>query len=234
MGDTSLLRRLKQRYRRRRLQRLGVSETIARPVTYVGSGSGAWAVCLAGIDEHSVVYSFGVGTDISFDLDLHRLTGAEVHLFDPTPRSIEWMRSQSLPDGVTFHDYGIAAHDGTTVFFPPRRESSSHFSPVKRYRGADHGEGVSARVYRLSTIVERLGHERLALVKMDIEGGEYDVIDDLASNPVAVDQVLVEFHHAYATIPVSRTVDAVACLSRIGLSCFHISDRTYELSFASG
>lgn len=231
MGDASTFRRLKEHYRRRRLHRLGIRQTHTRDKTLVGSGSGAWMACLAGLDENSVVYSFGAGTDISFDLDINRQTGARVHIFDPTPRSVAWMREQALPPGVVFHDYGIGDHDGTIEFFPPRRATSAHFSPVRRYRGAHAGEGVSAAVYRLSTIARRLGHERVSLLKMDIEGGEYDVIDDLAAHPVPVDQLLVEFHHAYATIPVSRTVDAVNKLSALGLECFHISQRTYEMSF---
>jgi FkbM family methyltransferase len=229
----SLVRRIKNHYRRNRLHRLGVHETRSASRTVLGTGSGAWTACVEPLDETSVVYSFGVGTDISFDLDVNRRTGARVHLFDPTPRSIEWMRAQELPPGIVFHEYGIGAHDGTIVFHPPRRSTSSHFSPVRRYR--DEGESpVSAPVYRLGTIAQRLGHDRISLLKMDIEGGEYDVIEDLVQCPVAVDQLLVEFHHAYATIPLSRTVESLSMLSSAGFECFHISERTYEFSFLRG
>ncbi len=227
----STLRRFKQRYRRRRLRRLGIDEKRSCAKTLVGSGSGAWTACLDGIDAHSVVYSFGAGTDISFDLDLHRLTGAQVHIFDPTPRSVAWMGDQHLPEGVEFHDFGIGDHDGTARFYPPRRATSSHFSPVRRYRGTEDDEGLTAPVYRLSTIARKLGHDRIALVKMDIEGGEYDVIADLVAAPMPIGQFLVEFHHAYATIPLERTVKSVEQLAALGLTCFHISERTYEMSF---
>jgi len=196
----------------------------------LGSGSGAWTACIDGLDESSVVYSFGAGTDVSFDLDVHRRTGAQVHIFDPTPRSIEWIRSMDLPPGVEFHDYGIGAWDGTVDFHPPRRDTSSHFSPVRRYRHAS-APPVSAPVFRLVTIAQRLGHERIGILKMDIEGGEYDVIPDLLACPVRVDQLLVEFHHAYSTISISRTVESIAALESIGFQCFHISDRTYEFAF---
>lgn len=233
MKAGSVLRRFKQRVRRRRLQRLGVDVTHRCATRLVGSGSGAWTVCPDGLDQHSVVYSFGAGTDISFDLELHRLTGATVHIFDPTPRSVAWMRSQALPDGVFFHPLGIAGHDGEITFHPPRRASSSHFSPVQRYRDPASGDRVTAPVERLSTIATRLSHSRVDLVKMDIEGGEYDVIADLVADPLPLGQLLVEFHHAYATIPVARTVQAVSSLESIGLRCFHISERTYEMSFLS-
>ncbi|KAA3632126.1 MAG: FkbM family methyltransferase [Proteobacteria bacterium] len=233
MGDaTSFVRRVKQRYRRRRLERLGVCERISCDnVLRLGSGSGSWSACIEDMDEESVVYSFGAGTDISFDLDFHERTGAEVHIFDPTPRSIEWMHAQRLPARVFFHEYGVGATDGTIDFFPPRRASSSHFSPVRRYLSRPRDGVVTAPVYRFSTIAARLGHDHVALVKMDIEGGEYDVIDDMLRAETSFDQLLVEYHHAYSTIPISRTVDSVTGLDRAGYRCFYISDRTYEFSF---
>lgn len=226
----SLVRRVKQYLRRRRLERLGVGERRIAVKTVLGSGSGAWTACTEGLDENSVVYSFGAGTDISFDLDVNRRTGARVHIFDPTPRSIEWLRTQELPPGVEFHEFGIGAHDGTVDFHPPRRDSSSHFSPIQRYRD-DSAPMVTAPVYRLETIARRLGHDRIRILKMDIEGGEYEVIEDLLNCPIEVDQLLVEFHHAYSTIPLARTVDSVAALESVGFECFHISERTYEFSF---
>ncbi|MCZ7598685.1 MAG: FkbM family methyltransferase [Gammaproteobacteria bacterium] len=100
-----------------------------------------------------------------------------------------------------------------------------------RYRRTASGEVIKAPVLRLATIAHRLGHERIALMKMDIEGGEYAVIEDMAAADVPVNQLLVEFHHSYATIPLSRTVAAVRQLERVGFACFHLSERTYEMSF---
>ncbi|GJL81495.1 MAG: hypothetical protein DHS20C01_11290 [marine bacterium B5-7] len=227
----SLFRQLKQIYRRRRLTRAGVVESLNCSMQAVGEGSGAWMTRVDVLDNTSVVYSFGAGTDISFDLELHHLTGAEVHIFDPTPRSVEWMRQQHLPDGVKFHEIGIADHDGTISFHAPKRSSSSHFSPVVRYRDQQQAETVEAPVARLSTLADELKHEHVDLIKLDIEGGEYDVIADLVNNDYDIGQILIEFHHAYATIPLARTAEAVSTLRTAGYECFHISPRTYELSF---
>ena len=41
------------------------------------------------INENSVVYSFGAGEDIRYEFLLCGFTGCEMHIFDPTPRSIE-------------------------------------------------------------------------------------------------------------------------------------------------
>ena len=40
-----------------------------------------------------------------------------------------------------------------------------------------------------------LGHDHLDVLKMDIEGAEYAVLDDMLQSDILPDQLLVEFHH---------------------------------------
>jgi hypothetical protein len=62
---------------------------------FLGTVYGGWTICLDGISESSIVYSFGVGEDASFDLAVIERYGAEVHAFDPTPSSIDWVNKQT-------------------------------------------------------------------------------------------------------------------------------------------
>jgi Methyltransferase FkbM domain len=70
------------------------------------------------------------------------------------------------------------------------------------------------------------------VLKLDVEGGEYDVLGDLLRHPPTVLQLLVEFHHGAAGIPFAATVAAVAALRGAGYRLFHRSRRGLELSFA--
>ena len=56
---------------------------------FLGSEYGGYCMCPENIDRDCVVYSFGIGEDISFDLALIQRFGLSVYAFDPTPRSIE-------------------------------------------------------------------------------------------------------------------------------------------------
>ena len=100
----------------------------------LGSGDGEWCLCADNIDSHSVIYSFGVGYDIGFELGLIRRLGCEVHAFDPTPLSIEWVARQGTPPRFHFHPFGIAGHDGTARFHLPSRMRSR--SPSWTWPGA--------------------------------------------------------------------------------------------------
>lgn len=225
-----MLRRIKNAARRRRLARDGIRPEIHCETVHLGSEGAGWTICPSGLDAGSVVYSVGVGAEISFDRALVERLGATVHAFDPTPRSVAWMRTQDLPEALVFHPLGLGAHDGTIAFHPPRKATSAHFTPVRRHRRADDADRVECPVRRLSTLLGELGHDHVDLLKLDIEGGEYDVLEDLLDAGVDVRQMAVEFHHCYRTIPYTRTRDAVHRLQAAGYRVFHVSERTYEIS----
>jgi len=94
----------------------------------------------------------------------------------------------------------------------------------------DDSKRFEAPVYSLKTIMNKLGHQRLDLLKLDIEGGEYEVLNNLIASEIVVDQLLIEFHHNYRSIPFSMTKDALDSLREEGYQIFHISERTYEVS----
>src|SRR5436305_14661221 len=56
---------------------------------YLGNERARWCVCPTNLSADSVVYSFGIGEDISFDLQLIDRFAVKVHAFDPTPRSLD-------------------------------------------------------------------------------------------------------------------------------------------------
>lgn len=47
--------------------------------------------------EHLTAYSFGIGFDYSFELELAEKYGMEVYAFDPSPEVVKEMESKKLP-----------------------------------------------------------------------------------------------------------------------------------------
>ena len=221
---------VKRAFRHIRYRLLGVGVDVRLPLEVHGIDTGAWLLTPGELGPESIVYSFGIGRDITFELSLVKRFGCRVHCFDPTPASIEWVRNRQPPSAIVLHEYGLGASDGMLAYHPPRRSGSTHYTPVPRYK-KDRGEVREAPVRRLSTIMAELGHDHVDLMKLDIEGGEYDAIDDLVKGRPVVRQLLVEFHHCYETIPLASTVRAVHSLHTAGYRIFSISPRTYEISF---
>lgn len=190
---------------------------------------GDWTIAAAGIGRDSVVYSFGVGTDIDLDLALIERTGVEVHAFDPTPTSRAWVKQQTLPERFRFHPFGVAGYDGEALFSPPASPEMVSHTMIER-PGTASG-AITGQVLRVATIMQRLGHERIDLLKMDVEGAEYAVIEDMLSCGIEPRQVLVEFHHRFRAVGRPQTARAVDLLRSAGYKIFSISPAGREYSF---
>jgi len=221
-----LVERLLRPFRRRKLQ---VSERVECERLLLGTEYGGYALCPTAINPQSVVYSFGVGFDVSFDLELIAQRGVTVHAFDPTPRSIEWVGKQSLPAEFVFHPWGIASFDGSATFHPPK--DPTHVSHTLLAGSTSGGQAIEVPVFRLRTIMQKLGHEQIDILKMDIEGAEYGVLPDLLGSDIPISQILIEFHHHRPEVTLAQSQGALAELESAGFCVFHESASGCEFSF---
>lgn len=194
---------------------------------HLGSDYGGWNICPTRLRSTSIVYSIGVGEDISFDLELIAKYGVEVFAFDPTPRSIEFIQRQSPPCQIRFYPFGLAHFNGFAQFYAPK--NPAHVSHTLLKRPTDRT--IEVPVFRLRTIMDKLGHDHIDLLKMDIEGAEYLVIEDIIESNILIQQLVLEFHHAFDGIGLSKTIQAIKVLNRKGFKTFFISPNGNEFSF---
>ena len=169
---------------------------------------GGWCICPDGIDARSVVYDCGVGTDISFAVSLVRKYGLHVWAFDPTPKSIQWFARQPHPPEVVLYPYGIADIDREATLHLP--DNPAHGSGTLVASVAHRARSVQVEVRRVATIMAILGHAKVDILKLDIEGAEYGVLTDVLRCDLAVEQILVEFHDIHGSpkfAPARRVIE---------------------------
>jgi len=215
--------RIPARWLRRRPR---ANQQITIPSLHLGSDYGGYAVASDLVTRDSVVYSFGIGEDLSFDLALIERFGCAVHAFDPTPRSLAWAKTQALPENLHIHGVGLADHDGIASFSPPANPKHVSHSLTAR-NGA---ERIEFEVKSLDTLMRELCHDRIDILKMDIEGAEYPVIDQLAHGATRPAQILLEFHHQLPGVTVARTDRALRTLGQLGYKIFHCQPSGHEFS----
>ena len=198
------------------------------PRLWLGKGDARWCVCPDALGSESIVYSFGVGEDVSFELALIQLLKLRVNAFDPTPRSLAWARDQRLPPAFVLHPFGLAAWDGTALFSPPSNPAHVSYSMLQ---GGSDALAIRAPVHRIKTITSMLGHTCIDLLKMDIEGAEYAALPDCLASGLRINQLLVEFHHRWHVIGIGQTKRALSLLRRSGYRIANVSPSGFEYTF---
>lgn len=115
-------------------------------------------------ERQCVVYSFGIAEEWSFDLTMASM-GCEVHAFDPTVSR----PSMKVADNLYFHAIGL----GPAVV-----------------SGIQIGHNKNASTWTLESAMTQLGHNFVDLVKIDIEGAEWDTLGAVVSTtPQVLDHV---------------------------------------------
>ena len=177
---------------------------------------------LDGLTSSSIIYCVGAGEDISHDIQVSHRCGAPVHIFDPTPRSIEhvllvktvletgiepapnyrygggdpnyWkiILNNTIPnETIIFHPYGLFTNDIPAMRFykPSNTEYVSH-SIVE---GMKSQEYIEVPLKSLKTIMSELGHSQIDLLKIDIEGCECDVLEQMIDDRIFPKYLSVDF-----------------------------------------
>lgn len=224
----SLYSRLKSKSKKHFVKRICRIHPLKDGQTH-GNIYGGRSVYPKKLNKDSIVYSFGIGEDVSFDLSLISEYGMKIFAFDPTPASIDWVKHQNLPNEFIVHQYGLANHDGMVKFRKPLIEN--HISHSMIIDDKLENELIEFPVRRLNSITKELGHDHIDILKMDIEGAEYGVIDDIISSNLLPAQILVEFHHMFDDITAYKTIDAVRNLEGAGYVLFDIAASGYDFCF---
>jgi FkbM family methyltransferase len=196
----------------------------------LGTEYGGWPLLLDLTPTRPIIFSFGVGEDISFDLAAIERFDAQIYAFDPTPRSLHWVSTQKTPENFRFDPIGIASVDGYAEFFPPAESRHVSFSAFPADNVAE-GSKIRAEVKRLATIMLDQGVTHLDGLKMDVEGFEYDIIRDIVESEIRPTQLMIEFHHRMYSIPCQRTKDAVNLLIKYGYELYYVSKSGHEYAF---
>ena len=149
-------------------------------------------------------------------------------LIRSTPRSIEFVENEVATD-PRFHflPYGIWSEDRTMSFHQPEEELMFHSLTTDAVASG----GFDAECKRVGTLMRELGHDHIDLLKLDIEGAEYDVIDDLVTCGIRPRVLCVEFHGViHMDASMWRLRRSLRVLAHAGIASSISSTRTSHVS----
>jgi len=197
---------------------------------WYGNFYGGFYACPTLLNNNSIIYSFGIGEDISFSKAIIKQFQCAVFGFDPTPKSIHWIKSQNTPTNFHFYNFGIGTTTEIVNFFLPKIKTHISGSLVN-HTNVDNGDFIEVQIKSFEDITKELKHTKIDILKMDIEGSEYDVIDSILNSPIIIDQVLIEFHDRFYKNGKEKTIRVINSFKEKGYEIFAISDTFDEISF---
>lgn len=155
-------------------------------VQRIGNEGSGWVIDTR--PELRVCYCAGVGKGISFEEGVSKIAGKRVLVFDPSPTATPTIARTDM-NNIEFFPVGLAAHEGSMEFSVPQDPDEGSFSVPR-----DGLDRVQFECWTLRTIMEKNGDSAIDLLKMDIEGFEYDIIEQMLAERIPVRQLCVEFH----------------------------------------
>lgn len=194
---------------------------------YHGSEACGWHIVRNSLNKESVVVDIGLGEDISFSQSLIEKYGLIVHGFDPTPRAINYIKNLKQVNFILY-EQGIGIKSGMTRFYLPRNEKHVSGSIIQeQHLGLKE---VQVPLVTLADIFKIINCRKIDLLKMDIEGAEYELIASQQfkefSNYIGI--ICIEFHHRWKSFGRKSTLNAVRILTELGYKCAWRSVYTNE------
>jgi FkbM family methyltransferase len=199
-----------------------------------GSKYGRWAIDATRMSESTVIASFGLGDDVSFEDEVIARFGCRVVGFDPTPRSLQYLAQRPPSPNFNSHAYALAANDGHMEFLAPPASVADQVSAsaVATYEDAS-SDRFTVPCLTLSSALAHAATPEVDVLKLDVEGAEYEVLTQAARagwlEPVS--QLLVEFHHFLPGLHPRQTRDAIRMLQGLGFEVAWVGRTNHEYLF---
>lgn len=176
------------------------------------------------LPESPIIYSFGVGEDITFDVIIANKFKSKVHLFDPTPRAVEHVNvvKKFLSD-FDEPKYNKRIGGGDSNYWKIILENKTEpenllindyglhitngnvkfYSPNNKdfvshsvVPGVKSGSFINVEVKNLKTIMNEKKHDKIDFLKIDVEFLENDVLNNMLDLKVFPKYVCVDFDSA--------------------------------------
>ena len=189
-------------------------------LVYLGSDNQGYFLPDNYLSSISICYCVGAGTDISLDVELVTRFNARVFIFDPMPYAFDHfnnlvasvnagkkMTADNAENGyvyrikpaeistITYCATGVWNEKKMVKFYSPVEDTYAGHSITNLQKTEKY---IEAPVDNLVNIMRELGHTHIDLLKIEIEGAEYTVIDNVLADKIDVKIMLIEFdefHH---------------------------------------
>jgi len=202
----------------------------------LGTKYGGWWLDTNLIEDQPLLVDCGLGEDISFPAAFLDRFGGRVIGVEANPRSLGYCR-KLCPQGMEIRPQAMWKTAGETLMFHlprpqdqlPTGADGVSGSLMDSHPYVEGGEKVMVSTTSLAELLTDADREECAVLKLDIEGAEYEVLEDLCQSAAIrkTQQLLVEYHHEATHHSLRETSESVDLIQEAGFNLVHIESRNY-------
>ncbi len=126
------------------------------------------------INADSVVYSFGIGRNVSFDRAIALDGHCKVYLFDVSVNAIEFARQNDPGDSFECIVSAVWLEDGESEIYGEIEDGELENASFTNQRQATISRKIPCRT--IPSFMKDFGHQQIDILKMDIEGAALPVL----------------------------------------------------------
>ncbi len=182
-------------------------------------------------DHVPVVIDVGCGYKAELSVMMIERYGAKVFAVDPTLKHRPALANlcDKYKSRFCHIPFAISTSDGTQTFFESKINESGSIMPDHVNIVNDETISYEVKVLTPLSLLAHVGIDSADMLKLDIEGAEYDLLENLSGNQLLpFGSIFIEFHHhavsRYCEADTTRLVDK---LCGFGLKAFSLDDHNY-------
>jgi len=183
------------------------------------------------LNENSVIIDIGLGHDADFSSALNRRYACRCYGVDPTIKHRSSIEASTTTIGEQFSyiNAALGAKNGRQIFYESLDNVSGSFYDDHRNITNDHIREYEVAVVTLKDLIDHIGMEVIDLIKIDVEGAEYEVLSKADREIIShFRQMVVEFHHdVIERYSLADTKRIVRRLSGLGYLYYTVDGMNY-------
>ena len=141
------------------------------------------------VPKKPIVYSGGVGTNISFDLALIKKNKAKVKLFDPSINSINFMKKILKNKNLLFYPVALF-HKNTKVKLYYDETNRVKSNSINNFLEFNKKNFYKVDAKNLVSLMKKFGDKKIDILKLDIEGGAENLLIHTMKKKVYPSQIV--------------------------------------------
>lgn len=128
---------------------------------------------------------------------------AAVHAYEPNPHAFAVLKERTGRNPrITLYPFAVSNYEGRADLWlhQQHRDSEVVYSQGGSLQKEKDNVGEDSLAVEVRHIRDVLNmHDRIRLLKIDIEGGEYDIMDEVLAQAGKIDHILLETHENKST-----------------------------------